>query len=149
MRHNIWWALTLLALTIAAADARASDHLRRIDASLDRAARFLVARQDPDGAWRSGVHGSFRDGPSLTPHVLSTLYYLGRDGDDARESFRRGSKYLASLLDDGADPALHFPVYTAAEASWVTILEDRSAENVRAQNAWLAYLRARQLDSDL
>lgn len=130
---------------------RADDRMQRVDESLDRAAAYLVARQDADGAWRSGVHGSFRDGPSLTPHVLSTLYYLSRDGDgDAtRASFRRGSKYVASLLDNGADPALHFPVYTAAEASWVAILEQRSAENVRTQQAWLAYLRARQLNHDL
>ena len=152
-RRRAWRHMILFVAFIGAscASAGAPDaRLPRVDRALGRAAAYLVARQEADGAWRSGVHGSFRDGPSLTPHVLSTLHFLSRGEDDeARRSFRRGSQYLATLVHQAPDPALHFPVYTASEASWVAILEDRSPPNVRVQQAWLACLRARQLNRAL
>ena len=148
MRHNLR-RLAFVLLSFAATEAGAANRIAAVDASLDRATRFLVVHQHPDGAWRSGVHGSFRDGPSLTPHVLSTLFYLSREGDASRAAFRRGAKYVASLIDGEENPALHFPVYTAAEASWVAILHERSPANLRTQQAWLAYLRARQLSREL
>src|SRR5207249_3198638 len=71
--------------------------LSSIDAALASAARFLVSRQSPDGAWRSETYGFLRDGPSLTPHVLSTLFFLDQGGEHARASFRRGAVYLERL----------------------------------------------------
>ena len=44
---------------------------------------------------------------------------------------------------------LLFPVYTAASASRVLVLVQRNLRNVRAGQAWLAYLRARQLNESL
>src|SRR5437867_1085362 len=47
--------------------------LAGIDRSLALAARFLVAGQSPDGAWRSEQYGGLKDGPSLTPPILKFL----------------------------------------------------------------------------
>ena len=44
-----------------------------LDAALEKAARYLVAKQSADGAWRSETYGALRDGPSLTPLVMSAL----------------------------------------------------------------------------
>lgn len=136
-------------IILVAGCATADDRAARIDRALASAAQFLTERQDPDGAWRSGVHGSFRDGPSLTPHVLSTLFFIGRDGEPSREAFHRGQAYLATLIQEDRSPALHFPVYTAAAASWVAVLESRSADSLRIESMWVDYLRARQLSGAL
>jgi squalene-hopene/tetraprenyl-beta-curcumene cyclase len=141
--------IVLIGLASVAGPVRAGEALDRIDGSLSAAADFLIQRQSRDGAWRSGVHGSFRDGPSLTPHVLSTLYYLQRYNEAAREPFRRGAGYASALIDTEEDPALHFPVYTAAAGSWVAVLADRSPQHRATQAKWLAYLRGRQLGAEL
>src|SRR5688500_8388171 len=119
------------------APSSADDSAARVDDALAHAAEFLISRQDDDGAWRSGVHGSFRDGPSLTPHVVGTLLALGDRQAEAGRSVARGAAYLRSVKDDG----LHFPVYTAAAISRVMV-EDRAASE-----KWIAYVRSRQLNA--
>jgi len=126
----------------------------RTDAALGRAARFLVARQAADGAWRSATYGCFRDGPELTPHILSCLFFLPQGGDGVATSFRRGADFLAKMVGgDGAIAAgprgLNFPVFTAASASRVVGLEKTGEERRRAHAAWLAYLRTWQLTEAL
>jgi hypothetical protein len=133
---------------------REATSIARIDTSLASAARFLIARQSPDGAWRSQVYGPLRDGPSLTPHILSALFDISRKGSEARAAFGSGVQYLARFSGErGAiDPertALGMPVYTSSLASRVVILEGANAQSQRAAAAWLAYLLARQLDEDL
>ena len=61
--------------------------VRRLDHALAAAAQFLVSKQSDDGAWRSPVYGCFRDGPELTPHVLSCLYFLPQGGESVRPAF--------------------------------------------------------------
>ena len=127
---------------------------RRVDAALEKAARYLVAKQSPDGAWRSETYGAMRDGPSLTPLVMSALLFLPQAGADGQAALGKGADYLAGFAgDDGRLKVqareLLFPVYTAASASRVLALVERSPRNVRAQQAWLAYLRGRQLNESL
>ncbi len=135
-------------------DQAAPALVERIDESLRRAGDYLVGRQSADGAWRSETYGFFRDGPSLTPYVMSALFYLPQAGPDAREGFDRGVEYLASFAgDDGqlrvGRRELMFPVYTAAMASRVVVLAERSPRNIACQQAWLDYLRGRQLNEPL
>jgi squalene-hopene/tetraprenyl-beta-curcumene cyclase len=126
----------------------------QIDESLARAGGYLVARQSADGAWRSETYGFFRDGPSLTPYVLSALHYLPQAGPAAGESFDRGVGYLAGFVDAQGTLGvgrreLVFPVYTSAMASRVVVLADRSPRHLAVQRAWLDYLRGRQLNESL
>lgn len=126
------------------------DRIAHIDAALSAAARWMIRAQSSDGAWRSQVYGCFRDGPTLTPYVMSCLFFLPQGGDDARSAFRKGVDHLAGMVgDDGVlrvgPRELTFPVYTAAMASRVIVLEERSPRTLRAQAAWLAYLEERRL----
>ena len=128
--------------------------LERIDAALARAGNFLVEKQESDGAWRSDVYGALRDGPSLTPYVLSALYFLPETGVKGRQAFDRGVEYLIDFVDGEGrlkiEPReLLFPVYTAASASRVIALRERDDRHLNAQAAWLGYLRQRQLTEAL
>jgi len=128
--------------------------IARIDAALAKAGQYLVDHQSPDGAWRSETYGALRDGPSLTPLVMSALFFLPQAGEPACQAYHRGVDYLVGFVGpDGriavAERELLFPVYTAASASRVVRLLEPSERNLRAQRAWLAYLRARQLNEDL
>jgi len=119
----------------------------RIDRALAAAGRFLAGRQAPDGAWRSEQYAPFRDGTALTPLVLVAL--APPAGAEAGPAYDRGVGYLAALarpdgtIAEGPD-GLSYPVYTAALA--VTVLSGPGHEARRAaRDAWLAYLRRRQL----
>jgi hypothetical protein len=113
------------------------------------AVRFLLARQSPDGAWRSDTYGVFKGGDALTPLVLLTLLERGLDD----EAVRRGLDYLAAMarpdgtIDEGT-LGLAYPVYTAALAVQV-LGKTKGARHRRACSAWLAYLKARQLNESL
>jgi hypothetical protein len=141
----------VIVLLIAASSLRADERASLVAASLGAARDYLVSRQDPaDGAWRSGVHGSFRDGPSLTPHVLSALFDLSRGHPGAASSYGRGLNYLLAL--DPRSDRLNFPVYSAAEISWVLGMDDmgpRRAERLDAQRRWVQFVRDRQLNARL
>jgi hypothetical protein len=148
-------AFVVFQLTCAAnAEAPGSETTRSVDVALRKAAQYLVFKQLPDGAWRSETYGAMRDGPSLTPLVMSALLFLPQAGVDGQAALRKGADYLAGFVgDDGqikVQPReLLFPVYTAASASRVLVLVERSPRNIRAQQAWLAYLRGRQLNESL
>ena len=138
----------------ATASPDVKELLERIDGSLARAGNYLVERQESDGAWRSDVYGALRDGPSLTPYVLSALYFLPETGVKGREAFDRGIEYLIGFVDDEGrlkiEPReLLFPVYTAASASRVVALRKRNGRHLEAQAAWLSYLCQRQLTEEL
>src|SRR5438132_8354469 len=71
--------------------------LERYDRALAAAAKYLIDRQDGDGAWRSDVYGIFKDGPSLTPLVLDTL--LAPPSTTRSEAAcRKGAAYLARMV---------------------------------------------------
>jgi squalene-hopene/tetraprenyl-beta-curcumene cyclase len=154
-------ALLLAAVLVAAAgcrprgkEARKADLLRRIDAALLSSGRYMISKQSKDGAWRSEHYGSLRDGPELTPYVMSYLFFVPDLGEAGRRSYRKGVDYLAGMVGkDGkvklGPRGLNFPVYTAASASRVVKLQERSERNMRAHRAWLAYVRARQLNAAL
>jgi squalene-hopene/tetraprenyl-beta-curcumene cyclase len=126
-----------------------------IDEALTRATDFLARQQDKDGAWRSDFYGPLKDGPSLTPLVLSSLSraepYL--EQTPLYESVKKkGLDYLAAMarpdgtIDEGPR-GLSQPVYTAALTVWV--LSAEGSKYHPAHEAWLKYLRERQLTEAL
>jgi len=123
--------------------------LPRIDAALAAAARFLVARQSEDGAWRSETHECFRDGPELTPHVLASLFFLPQGGEAVGPAFDRGVAFMTRLVSkegkiEPGPRGLSFPVFTAGLASRVAALSRQGAAERAALAAWVAYVRERQ-----
>ena len=134
-------------------EAQNAELTARIDASLTKAARFLTARQSPDGAWRSETIGFFKDGPSLTPLVLNTLHFLPQGGEAGRKAFRSGVGYLTRMVGrDGKVQAgprgLAFPVLTAGAVIRILSLVEPTEETRRALQGWWATLRAFRLDSE-
>jgi squalene-hopene/tetraprenyl-beta-curcumene cyclase len=128
--------------------------MERIGQALASAEHYLIDRQDADGAWRSDTYGVFKDGPSLTPLVLDTLLRLA-PSKDVETACRKGADYLAAMVGpDGAIEAgpngLSYPLYTSALAVRVLSRLGRHSEKYRqARDAWLAFLRQRQLTEDL
>jgi squalene-hopene/tetraprenyl-beta-curcumene cyclase len=136
--------LTLAAIALSSPAARAGEEPlpARIDASLRRAARFLVDAQSPDGSWRSATYGMYRDGPVLTPYVMSALFFL----PEGRDAFRRGADHL---LGWAGREDLPYPVLTATMASRVVVLDTKDERRLRAQAEFLRLARSRQLTEDL
>jgi squalene-hopene/tetraprenyl-beta-curcumene cyclase len=124
----------------------------RIDQALAAARRFLLRCQSDDGGWHSDVYGPFKEGPCLTPLVLGTLLALP-PGEGLETRYRKGAAYLASQVrPDGTIDAgpygLNYPVYTSAGAALV-LSQPCNARHRPARDAWLVYLRERQLTEDL
>lgn len=122
--------------------------IERIGRSLWAATTFLTRQQARDGAWRPDTYGAFKDGPSLTPLVVQAL--LWNPGSKNLDWICcRGADYLTTMVQadgsiDSGPRGLSYPVYTAANA--VILL---SKLNRKQRDAWLSYLRARQLTEDL
>lgn len=124
----------------------------RLDEALSKAGQFLAKQQGKDGAWRSDFYGPFKDGGSLTPLVLLALQGVPPTPDtDAAAS--RGAAFLAAMAkpDGTIDEGIHglsYPVYTAAMAVRV-LSQPAHAAHRSARDAWLTYLRQRQLTESL
>ncbi len=126
--------------------------LADVDGAISRASAFLLSRQGKDGSWCSPTYGAYKDGGSLTPLVTQTLQSLPAT-ERLQAAVRKGASYLAARarpdgsIDEGPH-GLYYPAYTAAGA--VTVLS-RSPDpgHRRARDAWLAYLKQRQLTEDL
>jgi squalene-hopene/tetraprenyl-beta-curcumene cyclase len=137
------------AVRFAAASARATRE-RAAAAAIPRGVAFLLKQQSPDGAWRSDVYGTFKDGTALTPLVVCALQEAAEPG--VREAVRNGSEYLAKLIKpDGTvdvEGGLDYPVYTAALAV-VALSHQDNKDLLKARDAWLKYLLDRQLTEKL
>jgi squalene-hopene/tetraprenyl-beta-curcumene cyclase len=125
-----------------------------IERALNRGIDYLIARQSEDGAWRSEFYGLLKDGPSLTPLVVNALRPAGPTHPAQEQvvaAHRKGVNYLAGMaradgtIDEGPGE-LRQPVYTAALT--VTALS-AEGQHGAARDAWLKYLRGRQLTEAL
>jgi len=125
----------------------------QIDVALAAGLRFLLSQQADDGAWRSQIYGPFKDGGSLTPLALRTLFGVApRDRLDSNRIVA-GISYLVRMVrDDGLIDStsgnITYPVYTAANAV-VVLSRSRNPRHLAARDAWLAELRRRQLVEQL
>lgn len=130
------------------ADAPSSPPLRTPAEARAAGVRYLLQQQSPDGAWRSDVYATFKDGPALTPLVVSALQAAADPISTAAR--RKGSEYLAGLIrPDGTTAAdLDYPAYTAALA--VSVLSHPDNAHLRAaRDGWLKFLLDRQLTDRL
>jgi squalene-hopene/tetraprenyl-beta-curcumene cyclase len=123
-----------------------------IDAALMGAARFLVGKQSPDGAFRSETYSAFADGRALTPVVAKVLFY-GPPVRGADRALRRASDFVATLvkpdgsLDEG-EYGLDYPVYTLS-MSIVALSLPANGRHAKARDALMTALEARQLAEPL
>ncbi|MHC4605317.1 MAG: prenyltransferase/squalene oxidase repeat-containing protein [Planctomycetota bacterium] len=104
----------------------------------DPSAAWLVARQSPDGAWRSDVYDNiFEDGATLTAFVLHALSFVP---DVDRSVADRGLRFLRKRNCERAG----YPTYAAALT--ILVLEHYRPDEWEADVARLVrFLRARQL----
>jgi hypothetical protein len=115
-----------------------------VDRAIARTQQFLLARQSPDGAWRSSAYGYFKDGSALTAHVAIALC------DTQKTATKNAAEFLICLLsaesaNEQASNDLVYPVYTAADASRVLGHAEPSLRTRAAQDRWIGLLRRSQL----
>lgn len=135
----------------ATAEVEPTTLVERVDVAIQRAADYLAARQSTDGAWRSDVYGTFKNGDGLTAEIAVALLN-SCDDPEIRSAVTRAVGLMNSFIQDGnvgpvADE-LTYPTYTAAAA--VILLSTRPEhQNTAARDAWLDYLCQRQLTEPL
>ncbi|QDU61498.1 hypothetical protein Pan216_23590 [Planctomycetes bacterium Pan216] len=146
----------LLVAALMGADRRQPSPLKRgpvirpqrIGRALASSSEYLLGRQSSDGAWRSKHYSNFRDGTALTPLVCLALLESAANRPDVDKAVEKAIVYLDGLMrDDGTPRAkLSYPTYTAALA--VSVLT-RVPGHEHQRDAWIRYLRDRQLDESL
>jgi len=132
--------------------ARGNRQPRVLDygAPLAKAAAFLASQQSADGAWRSDLVGTFKDGTALTPLVLLALLH----GDAKNAAIPKAAQWLADMVKpDGAigAPETHgfdYPVYTSA-LTVRALSHANCPPHPKARDAWLKFLQERQLTEAL
>jgi hypothetical protein len=126
------------------------------DEPFARGVAYLLKQQSPDGAWRSDVYATFKDGTALTPLALCTLLDAadaGLNPTGSAEARKKAVAWLAKLvkpdgtINSGPD-GFDYPIYTAA----LTVRALSHAENAdhrKARDAWVKYIKERQLTERL
>ena len=117
------------------------------DPAIAKGVELLRDQQSADGAWRSSVYATFKNGPALTPLVVCALQEAGVPGNTA--AIRKGCEYLAKLVIpdstiEGDDGGLDYPVYSAALTVKALSHPDQK-DLLKARDAWLKFLLDRQL----
>ena len=117
---------------------------------------YLLKQQSPDGAWRSDVYATFKDGVSLTPFAVTALQEA-RDAGVRRAAVEgaiaKGCAFLATFVkpDGTIDPGpdgFDYPLYTAALAL-KAFSHPTATGFVRHRGAWVKYIKERQLTGAL
>lgn len=122
--------------------------------ALVKGVTFLTRAQSGDGAWRSDVYATFKDGTALTPLVLIALQDAASNVPASVAPIRqKGCAFLAKLVraDGTIDPGpdgLDYPIYTAALT--IQALSHPDGETyIKQRPAWVRYLKERQLTEKL
>jgi hypothetical protein len=128
--------------------------------ALARGSDYLMARQSEDGAWRSDVYATFKDGTALTPLVVTALQAAhdtqapyNPAGNPALEAaITKGCTFLARFVKDDTvvPPAdgFDYPIYTAALALRA-FSHPTAKEFAKHRSAWIKFLKERQLTGKL
>jgi len=121
-----------------------------IDQAQRRAIQFLAERQSEDGAWKSDTYGVFKDGTALTPLALSAQLAVQPD----HESARKAARWLAGFVKQNGviEPPSYgfdFSLYISAIAVPISSHPIWEGKYTAQRDAWLKYLRERQLTEDL
>lgn len=137
-------ALVLLLGNLACRTAVPLD----IDPAIAKAQSFLLAKQEPDGAWRSETYGALKGGWALTPVVMSAILFAPAEATPAW--YNKGADFLATLSNaDGSLNSglfgLDYPVYSLSGAILV-LSAPANARHQAARDRLLPHLLARQLD---
>lgn len=124
--------------------------------SLEKGIAYLLKQQSEDGAWRSDVYATFKDGTALTPLAIVAL----QDAHDAgvpkavvKGAIGKGLVWLAKLskpdgtIDPGPD-GLDYPIYTATLAI-KAFSHETGKEHLQRRDGWVKYLKERQLTEKL
>ena len=117
---------------------------------------YLLKQQSPDGAWRSDVYATFKDGVSLTPFAVTALqeaHDAGVRRAAVEGAIAKGCAFLATFVKpDGtiAPPAdgFDYPIYTAALAL-KAFSHPTATGFVKHRGAWVKYIKERQLTGAL
>ena len=155
---KLWICVCLLLVVAGCGDGRqqlspqAADLVRRIDEANLAAGRFLADNQSPDGAWRSSIYGLYKDGPSLSPHVVTCLFFLPRT-QQQQLAFEKGLAYLEMVMDESGNlrngKDLLYPVYTCGEISRMIAKGPRTPKRLALQASLLKYIRGFQMNETL
>jgi len=129
---------------------------RHPEHAIEDGVKYLIAHQSEDGAWRSDVYATFKDGTALTPFAITALqeaHDAGVRTPAVETAIKKGIAWLAKLsrkdgtIDPGPD-GLDYPLYTATLAikaySHVT-----AHDFLVARDGWVKYLKERQLTEKL
>jgi hypothetical protein len=130
--------------------------VRSAEEALRAGVEYLVKQQSLDGAWRSDVYATFKDGTALTPLVLCALQEAaGATWSTHTSKIARfkASVWLAKFVkDDGTiEPppdGFEYSVYTAALCV-KALSHPENADRAKARAAWVKYLKERQLTEKL
>jgi squalene-hopene/tetraprenyl-beta-curcumene cyclase len=126
------------------------------DESLAAGVAYLLAQQSEDGAWRSDVYATFKDGTALTPLAvtsLQTAYDGGEKNPKLLPAIAKGLAWLAKFSKpDGSitppEDGFDYPIYTAALT--LQAFSHASAKDyAKHRDAWVKYLKERQLTEKL
>lgn len=144
---------SVFALFCAGCCARAEpevspDTSAAIDQAVEQGVRFLLSRQDADGAWRSTQYGTFKDPTALTPLVADALARSRLP--QAVSACAAGARLLAKWAPrDGSDvPDFSYPIYTAGFAIDF-LCADLDRQEAAQISRWARFLAARQMSEEL
>ena len=124
--------------------------------ALAHGVNYLLSKQSDDGAWRSDVYATFKDGTALTPFAVVALqeaHDAGVRTPAIEAAIAKGVAWLAKLsrkdglIDPGPD-GLDYPLYTSTLA--IKAYSHPTAHNfLLARDGWVKYLKERQLTERL
>jgi hypothetical protein len=117
---------------------------------------YLTGQQSPDGAWRSDVYATFKDGTALTPLAVTALqeaHDAGVRNAALETAIRKGCEFLATFTKpDGAvtPPAdgFDYPIYTSA-LTLKAFSHPTATDFAKHRGTWVKYIKDRQLTEKL
>lgn len=111
---------------------------------------YLIAHQAKAGTWHSEVYGVLKDGTGLTPLALNALLAAS---PESKTAIGKAAEYLADLVGKNGgikapEYGFDFPLYTSA-LTVTAFSHPRCPRYPRQRDAWLKYLKERQLTEAL